>query len=297
MEWLILLIALGFVISRLKSIRIDFASKDKSEPPDSKELARMYKTVPLGWLGTSNAAANPHLAKHIGQNLADTPEPMEEKAEGAIQKTELVETFASAAKSDPIGSPAMAQFFEDVANKNGQLRALVARYRMAAVDVLAWCWQDWDHFAFIAGGFLVVGGIALAVSAYRTAEIFFAIGIALFVAKGIHDLWAKKHRKEIAVILCIGGIIVIVGQGALIEWNRPMSNAATVSSAPKEIIGGTDTDAKAIDNKAKPASSILPTPTPTPTLQSSPIAARPKGVNPKNKQRQQAIRDLHSQEP
>lgn len=98
-------------------------------------------------------------------------------------------------------------------------------------EVLAYCWEL-THFYFIAGGFLVGGGVALAVSWWLMAELLFAIGIVLFVAKGIHALWGKENRLAIAAIFSVAGLIAVGFEVTLIEWKRPY-DAQPATSQPK----------------------------------------------------------------
>jgi len=164
--------------------------------------------------------------KHSGSEAMATtalrgksqPLDSEQKAEPEEQqKTQLHPQRVA----DLARSRRMVEFFDAVSEKTARLRARAARYYSAAKDVAAWCWEDWNRFAFVAGVFVAGGGVALAVSAYRAAEILIAIGVASFVAKGIYDLWSKKHRKEIGVILCVAGMGAILGVVALIESNLP----------------------------------------------------------------------------
>lgn len=111
-------------------------------------------------------------------------------------------------KAHKTASIAMARFFLSVGN-----------YRAALREIAMYCW-DTPHLYYIAGGFLAGGGVVLALSWFVLAEVLFAIGIGLFFAKAIHANWDKETRKEIAVICCGLGLLMIVGEVVFIEWSR-----------------------------------------------------------------------------
>jgi len=92
--------------------------------------------------------------------------------------------------------------------------------RHAVREFFAYCW-DTPHLYYIAAAFLAGGGVALALSSWSMAELLFAIGIALFFAKGIHANWNKENRGAIAVVFVLVGLIAIACEVGFIEWKRP----------------------------------------------------------------------------
>jgi hypothetical protein len=118
----------------------------------------------------------------------------------------------------------------DIPKPNEQLS--VAR-KHALLEVLTYCW-DTPHLYYIAGGFLVGGGLALGLSFWLLAELLFAIGIALFVAKGIHALWGKENRRAIAAIFTVVGIMAIAFEVGLIEWKRYHDRPAGIAQPSAE---------------------------------------------------------------
>ena len=147
-----------------------------------------------------------------------------------------IATLFGSASAEAYGSPSQ--------NGCGSIAA-IALYLKALSDIAVYCW-DTPQLYYIAGGLLAGGGLALALDAYRAAELIFAVGIVLFLAKGIQTLRNKENRKQITVIFCTLGFLAIAAEILSIEWKRPQSKPS-----------------------AKASPSYVPTPLPTPTLGSN----------------------------
>jgi hypothetical protein len=188
----------------------------KRKELESEAAAQSKQTLPTLEVGQYPQGTVAHSATPVAEDTRSIVRPPDRK----------VETLEAKVKPETIADEPT-----ETKSKISEPKTLTNIRQPALLEVLIYCW-DTPHLYYIAGGFLVGGGIALPLSFWLMAELLFAIGIVLFVAKGIHALWGKENRLAIAAIFSVAGLIAIGFEVTLIEWKRSY-DAQPVTSQPK----------------------------------------------------------------